>query len=279
MVHFIVNPTAGTKSLQKRALIMAQIQSIPNSKIWLTERTDHATELTQKAIKEGAKRIIVIGGDGTINEVASALLHSTIPLGIIPQGSGNGLARHLEIPFKFDQALHRALNGQILTIDAGLWNKRPFFCTAGIGFDAYVAAHFAQRGKRGFINYIYSTLQSFRQYQPIVINETEKVFSITIANANQFGNNAYISPESELFDGYLECIRINPAPIFTLGILGIRLFRKNLNKSNLAKISSVKNLSIRTKVGLAYHLDGESLILDTNEIEISILPASLLVIK
>jgi len=279
MIHFILNPNAGTNSSQKRARIMSKLATIPNSKIWLTERSNHATELTKQAISEGANRIIAIGGDGTINEVASALLHSSIPLGIIPQGSGNGLARHLGIPFNFIKALEKAINGDIITIDAGLWNKKPFFCTAGIGFDAYVAANFAKRGKRGFINYIYSTLQSLRDYEPIQFDKNEKVFSLTLANANQFGNNAYISPESDLQDGYLECVRVNPISLSSLGILGISLFRKTLHQSTLAKISSIKKLTIDTNAGNPYHLDGESFILETDLIEIKILPASLQVIK
>jgi diacylglycerol kinase (ATP) len=208
MIHFILNPNAGTNSLPKRARIIATLEAIPNSKVWQTERMNHAGDLTKQAISEGATKIIAIGGDGTINEVASALLSSSVPLGIIPMGSGNGLARHLQIPLQFEKALYRALNGDIITIDAGKWNDRPFFCTAGIGFDAYVAAHFAKRGKRGFLNYLYSTFVSLKTYQAIEIKEKGFVFSFTVANANQFGNNAYISPESDLQDGVLEAIQI-----------------------------------------------------------------------
>ena len=279
MIHFILNPNAGTNSLRKRTRIMTELQSIPNSKVWLTERSKHATELTKQAISEGAQRIIAIGGDGTINEVASALLHSSIPLGIVPLGSGNGLARHLGIPIHFNKALFRALNGDIITIDSAEWNNRAFFCTAGIGFDAFVAAHFAKRGKRGFINYIYSTLHSISKYQPIEIKEEGYVFSLTVANANQFGNNAYISPESDLQDGKLECIKIKPSSFLSQVILGISLFRKNLHQSTLSEISSIKNLSIHTIAGIPYHLDGESLTLETDHIEINILPASLQVLK
>ncbi len=279
MVHFILNPNAGTNSLQKRARIMTKLQSVPDSKIWLTERSNHASELTKKAIKEGAERIIAIGGDGTINEVASTLLHSHIPLGIIPVGSGNGLARHLGIPFKFSEALDKAIYGDEITIDAGLWNEKPFFCTAGIGFDAYVASHFAKRGKRGFINYIYSTLICLSSYKSIIINGNEEIFSFTIANANQFGNNAYISPESDLQDGMLESIQVKSGSLFSLAILGISLFRKNLHKRSLATILSIKNLHIQTAIGLPYHLDGESFVLETDQINIKILPASLQVIK
>ena len=150
MIHFILNPNAGTNSTQKKAMFLAKLQSIPSAKIWVTEYMNHATELTKLALSENPERIIVIGGDGTINEVASAMLFTAIPLGIIPLGSGNGLARHLGIPLDFDRALIKALKGKIITIDAGKWNERPFFCTAGIGFDATVAAHFAKDAREDF---------------------------------------------------------------------------------------------------------------------------------
>lgn len=279
MIHFILNPNAGTNSRQTREGIIAKLQAISDSKVWQTERMNHASELTKQAISEGADRIIAIGGDGTINEVASVLLHTSIPLGIIPMGSGNGLARHLDIPLSFNKALDRAINGSMISIDAGKWNDRPFFCTAGIGFDAYVAAHFAKRAKRGFINYIYSTFVSLRKYQTIEIKELGSVFSFTVANANQFGNNAYISPESDLQDGQLEAIQVKPGSIWSIVNLGISLFRKNLPYNPLVTISAVKSLQINAPKGIPYHLDGESLLLQSGTIEITILPSSLLVVK
>lgn len=279
MIHFILNPNAGTNSLQKRERIVKTLQAIPDAKIWQTERMNHAPELTRKALSEGATKIIVIGGDGTINEVASTLLHTSIPLGIIPMGSGNGLARHLGIPLEFNKALKKALDGTSITIDSGKWNERSFFCTAGIGFDAFVTAHFAKRAKRGFLNYIYSTLVSLRKYQAIQIDEIGPVFSFTIANANQFGNNAYISPESDLQDGLLEIIQIKPGSIWSIANLGISLFQKKLSFHPLVRISTVKSLCIQVNEGIPFHLDGESFTLEKSTIDISILPASLVVVK
>lgn len=279
MIHFILNPHSGTNSPQKRARIRAILEGIPQSKVWQTERANHATELTKQAILAGAKKIVAIGGDGTINEVASALLHSDIPLGIIPMGSGNGLANHLHIPLNFLQALERAINGEVITIDAGKWNDRPFFCTAGIGFDAYVAAHFAKRAKRGFLNYIYSTFVSLRKFQPINIPELGTIYSFTIANANQFGNNAYISPQSDLQDGLLETIHIKPGSLVEIMHLGISLFLKNAHLHPLSTISSIKTQVIQAPIGIPFHLDGESFIVESNQIEISILPACLRVVK
>jgi diacylglycerol kinase (ATP) len=279
MIHFILNPNAGTNSLQKRERIVKTLQAIPDSKIWQTERMNHASELTLNALSEGATKVIAVGGDGTMNEVASALLHTSIPLGIIPLGSGNGLARHLGIPLEFNKALLKALEGTSITIDSGKWNDRSFFCTAGIGFDAFVAAHFAQRGKRGFHNYIYSTLVSLSKYRAIHISEIGPVFSFTVANANQFGNNAYISPESDLQDGLLEIIQIKPGSFWSIANLGISLFQKKLPFHSLVKITAVKVLHIQVNVGIPFHLDGESFTLEKSTIDISILPASLVVVK
>jgi len=279
MIHFILNPNAGTNSPNKRARILSILQAIPNAKVWQTERVNHAKELTQKAISEKATKIIAIGGDGTINEVASNLLYTNIPLGIIPMGSGNGLARHVGLALQFEKALERALNGKPLLIDSGKWNDRSFFCTAGIGFDAYVASHFAKRGKRGFLNYIYSTIASLLNYQVIHIEEFGPLFSFTIANANQFGNNAFISPASDLQDGFLETIQIKPSNRWSIAYLGISLFLKKVHLNSLVTISKVKSMQFHTSQVLPYHLDGESLLLEPGTIEIQILPASLLVVK
>jgi YegS/Rv2252/BmrU family lipid kinase len=279
MIHFILNPNSGTNSPQKRERIVANLRAIPNSKVWLTEHVNHASLLTKQAVNEGAEKIIAIGGDGTINEVASSLLYSSIPLGIIPMGSGNGLARHLGIPLSFKKALDRAINGQQITIDAGKWNDRPFFCTAGLGFDAYVASHFASRGKRGFLNYIYSSLVLLFKYKPISIKEFGPVFSFTVANANQFGNNAYISPNSDLQDGLLEVIRVKPSNLFHIIFLGISLFSKKLHLNSRSEVSTVTLLTFHTTIGIPYHLDGESLLIENEKNLVSILPSSLLVVK
>lgn len=279
MIHFILNPNSGTNSPQRRARIVANLRAIPNSKVWITEHVNHASQLTKQAVTEGADKIIAIGGDGTINEVASSLLYSSIPLGIIPMGSGNGLARHLGIPLSFTKALDRAINGQQITIDAGKWNDRPFFCTAGLGFDAYVASHFASRGKRGFLNYIYSSLVLLFKYKPISIKEFGPVFSFTVANANQFGNNAYISPNSDLQDGLLEVIRVKPSNLFHIIFLGISLFSKKLHLNSRSEVSTVTSLTFHTTIGIPYHLDGESLLIENEKNLVSILPSSLLVVK
>ena len=282
MIHFIYNPNAGTQNEVQKKRWMASLHAIPNSVIWETTKPLEANEFAKKAIEQKAIKIIAIGGDGTINEVASALTETNIPLGIIPMGSGNGLARHLQLPLQFDTALVRALSGKEVAIDVGTMNDKMFFCTTGIGFDAAVASRFAKGSSRGFINYVKATVYTLFNYKPIEISinggPIEKVFSLTIANANQFGSNAFISPYSDLQDAQLEMVSIQPHSIFKAGLLSIRLFNKTIHASKKVNIRSIKHISIQYKKGRPLHIDGESLETDMDQLNISIQPQALLVI-
>lgn len=264
MIHIIFNPKSGIKNPKFKEKIIHDLQLIPQSILHITERRLHSIELTKQAISAKAERIIVIGGDGTINEVASTLIDKNIPLGIIPMGSGNGLARHLQIPLNFNKALQKSLQGRIIEIDAVYFNEKPFFCTAGLGFDAIVAHKFAKSENRGFMNYILATLQSIIKYKSIEMNDSdsdipERLFSITFANANQFGNNAFISPNSNLQDGTFEVVKIQPVNYLELFNLGIRLFFKKIFSHKNVQILTKKEFNFKVKIGTPMHLDGENL--------------------
>jgi YegS/Rv2252/BmrU family lipid kinase len=212
MFHFIVNPNAGSKNKAKYTKLIQLIKSNDAHSIWETTEPLEAVDFAKKALEQGATRIIAVGGDGTINEVASVLVGKSIPLGIIPVGSGNGLARHLNIPLNYKKAFQKALVGATIKIDVGHINNRPFFCTAGVGFDAAVAHRFANSKGRGLVNYIKATIITLFKYKPILVSinnaHVENIFSLSIANANQFGNNAFISPFSNIQDGQLELVKI-----------------------------------------------------------------------
>ena len=282
MLHFIYNPNAGINIAARKANILKKLYAVPNSKVWETTKPLEATYFTKKAIEENASRIIAVGGDGTVNEVASVLTETTIPLGIIPIGSGNGLARHLKIPLQFEAALDKTINGHEIGIDVGLLNNKMFFCTAGIGFDAKVAQLFAKSSQRGFFNYVKATLYALTMYKPIEISinhgPMQKVYSLTFANASQFGNNAYISPFSDLQDAYLEMVKITPIHFLNAGLLVMQLFSKKIHQSNKVNIQSIKSITINYKEKEPLHLDGEALLTDNAIIEISIDPLALLVI-
>ena len=262
--------------------MIQKLNKIENSSLHFTEYSGHGGELAKLAISQQASKIIVVGGDGTINEVASELIHTKIPLGINPIGSGNGLARHLNIPMDFKSALNMALQGENKVIDSLTWNSKPFFCTAGIGFDAYVAEAFSKTQHRGFLNYIKSTLRSSLTYVPIEIeinNQTEYVFSLSIANANQFGNNAYISPLSNIQDALFEVVKVSPLHIIEKAQLGIRLFLKTIQSHPKVVTKSLDIFEFSIKKGICYHIDGESLISDENFVKINIIPKSLVVVN
>ena len=282
MIFFIINIKSGSKSTSSKAQLIQKLNKIENSSLHFTEYSGHGGELAKLAISQQASKIIIVGGDGTINEVASELIHTKVPLGIIPIGSGNGLARHLNIPMDFNSALNLALKGENKLIDSLSWNSKPFFCTAGIGFDAYVAKEFSKTQHRGFGNYIKSTLMSSLTYVPIQIeinNQTEYVYSLSIANANQFGNNAYISPLSNIQDALFEVVKISPLQIIEKAQLGIRLFLKTIQSHPKVAIKSFSKFEFSIKKGICYHIDGESLISEDTLVKINIIPKSLIVIN
>lgn len=282
MVHFIYNPNAGSHSQARKAIMLKKLRAIPNAVLWITTKPREASYFTQKAIEQKATKIIAVGGDGTINETASVLTETTIPLGIIPIGSGNGLARHLKIPLQFEAALDKAIHGHEIGIDVGLLNESMFFCTAGIGFDAKVAQLFSNGKKRGFINYIKATFLALVDYQPIEISINngpfQKVYAITFANASQFGSNAYISPCSDLQDAFLEMVTVKPIHFLNAGILLIRLFNKNIHLSKKVDIKSIKSTTIQYKINQPMHIDGESVLTNQEVLEVSIEPLALMVI-
>ncbi len=282
MFHFIINPNAGSKNKVKYTKLIHLIKSNSAHTIWETTEPLEATHFAQQAIEKGATRIIAIGGDGTINEVASVLVGKSIPLGIIPVGSGNGLARHLNIPLNYKKAFQKALVGASIKIDVGYINNKPFFCTAGIGFDAAVAHRFANSSGRGLINYMKATTKTLFNYKPIEVSinkaPLEKVFSLSIANANQFGNNAYISPFSNIQDGQLELVKIGILNKIQAGILAIRLFKKSIHHSKNVTLQSCKEASIHYLKNAPIHIDGENLLTDNELLNITISTLALTVI-
>jgi YegS/Rv2252/BmrU family lipid kinase len=282
MNYFIYNPISGNYSKKKRAALLQKINVNSENIVFETNNKDEEYAVTQKAIQLGAKKVIAIGGDGTINKVASALINTDISLGIIPMGSGNGLARHLGISLKSLDAVDKAITGKPIKIDACRINDQLFFCTAGMGFDAAVAELFDKRGKRGFINYILAVLITMFKFRTIEVEytngKTEELFLLTIANANQYGNNAFISPFSNIQDGTFEIIKIKKNSTLRLFSIGMRLFMKNIHKSSEVEIIPVSSFKLIQKLKQPMHLDGESISFNSTKLEVSILPSALNVI-
>ena len=238
---FIINLKSGTSD--KAAIPDIIAETIDRDKfdyeIAVTQYAGHATEIASKAKDDGVDIAVAVGGDGTVNEVARGIVHSQTALGIIPCGSGNGLARHLLLPINTRKAIEIINKCEIRDLDYGIINDYPFFCTCGMGFDAFVSMKFAESGKRGPITYIENVLREGLKYKPetyIIEDENGttryKAFLISCANASQYGNNAYIAPQASMSDGLMDVIIMEPFDLLEAPQISIDMFNKTLDKSS-----------------------------------------------
>ncbi|MCC8425312.1 diacylglycerol kinase family protein [Mucilaginibacter sp. UR6-11] len=279
---FIINPISGGKKKDGvPELINACFKG--DATTIFTNGVSHASEVAAGAVDD-YDLIVAVGGDGTVNEIASALVGSKAVLGIVPCGSGNGLSRFLGIPMDIKEAIENLNEGKVAVIDSARANGKPFFNMAGMGFDAHISEVFSHGKKRGFITYIKSSLQEIFKYEPqayhIEIDGTSyerKAFMLSFANSSQYGNNAHVSPQASVQDGLLDVCVIKPFPLYRFIELGIRMFTKTTNKSRFVEIIRGKHIVIRRNSPGPMHLDGEPEMAGT-EIEINILPQSLNVI-
>lgn len=283
---FVVNPISGTQS--KKAILKWIDERIDRSiydySIVKTEYAGHATQIAAAAVKEQVDVVVAIGGDGTINEIARSLVHSNTALGIVPCGSGNGLARHLRIPMEPKAAIDIINKGNRLCIDYGKINNIPFFCTCGVGFDAFVSLKFADAGKRGLLTYLENTLHESLTYQPDTYEiENEegsvkyKAFLIACGNASQYGNNAYIAPQASLTDGLMDVTILEPFTVLDVPSLSFQLFNKTIDQNSRIKTMRAKKIKIHRAHDGVLHFDGDPLMAG-KELEVEIIPGGLHVI-
>lgn len=270
-VVFIVNPISGlNKVLPKRALIDAFIdKTLFDYDIVMTEYPKHATEIARKASADGANIVVAVGGDGTVNEVGCGLVNTGTSMGIVPCGSGNGLARHLGISMNFIKAI-RSLAGSVpVNIDYGTINGHPFFTTCGVGFDAIVSMKFSKGKVRGRLMYLETILKELREYHGESYNvifdgelSEQKTFLITCANACQWGNDAYIAPEASLCDGYMDVVSLSNFQMMDIPLLAYQLMNKELTNNRAYSVRRCKSVVIR-KDGPCYaHYDGDPVVID-----------------
>ena len=249
------------------------------AKAVITQAPRHATQLAREAAATHQwTTVVAVGGDGTVNEVAQGLLHSPISLGILPLGSGNGLARHLGIPLNLSAAIDELFTSTSKFIDSATLNDRPFFCVAGLGFDAYVSQIFGQQPRRGLDTYLRVSMQAYLDYIPQkiqIFGHKTEVFSLSFANAGQFGNNAWVAPQADLTDGLLEVCTVLPFPKWYGTALTYQLFTKTLKSSTYVSYQSLPELTVETEQPALVHYDGEPWQLTTNQIKLKIVPKSL----
>ena len=268
-IVFIVNPISGTQN--KKGVADKIGKYIDNEKfdyrIVPTQFAGHATEIAEQCAKDGIDIVVAVGGDGTINETARALVHTQTALGIIPCGSGNGLARHLHIPMDIRKAIETINQCVMETVDYGKINNIPFFCTCGVGFDAFISMKFAQAKKRGVGTYIENTLREGLNYKPETYEiENEdgtqryKAFLITCANASQYGNNFYIAPKASLCDGLMDVIIMEPFTMLDVPSISFQMFNGTIDQNSRIKTLKCKRLKIhRSKPGVI-HFDCDPII-------------------
>ena len=285
-IVFVVNPKSGTQG--KKAILKwideRVDRSIYDYSIVNTEYAGHATQIAAAAVNDKVDVVVAIGGDGTVNEIARSLIHTETALGIIPCGSGNGLARHLQIPMQAKAAIDIINKGFQTRIDYGKINQIPFFCTCGVGFDAFVSLKFADSGKRGLLTYLENTLHESLTYQPETYEiENEegtmkyKAFLIACGNASQYGNNAYIAPQASLTDGLMDVTIMEPFTVLDVPSLSFQLFNKTLDQNSRIKTMRAKKIKIHRAQEGVMHFDGDPLMAG-KELEVEIVPAGLNVI-
>ena len=261
-----MNPISGTSDKKDIPYLIEELLDKEqfDYSIRETEYAGHAYEIAKESKEQGIDIVVAVGGDGTVNEVGRALVHSNTALGIIPTGSGNGLARHLLIPMKIKGAIQVLNDCEITDLDYGIINDHPFFCTCGVGFDAFISEKFAEAGKRGPITYLENILKEGLKYEPETYEiEAEngtikkKAFLISCANASQYGNNAYIAPQASMSDGMIDVIIMEPFDALEASQISIEMFNKTLDKNNKIKTFRSKEIKIYRKAPGVIHYDGD----------------------
>jgi YegS/Rv2252/BmrU family lipid kinase len=265
-IIFIVNPISGTHDKKAVVDMLGDVLDSDRDdwEVAYTERAGHAVEIAADAAARGVDIVVAVGGDGTVNEIGRSLVGTDTALAIIPLGSGNGLARHLRIPMDVRRALEVINEGHVEVIDYGRLNDICFFCTCGVGFDAFVSMKFAEAGKRGLVTYLEKTLQESLTYKPETYElETEdgtykyKAFLIACGNASQYGNNAYITPQAALNDGLLDVTVLEPFTALDVPSLAYQLFNRKIDQNSRIKTFRCRSLVIHRSSPGVVHYDGD----------------------
>ena len=267
-VLFIINKFAGTKyrrELEGDIRYACGRQAAASCDIEYTEAPGHATRLAAAAVNEGRHDLVVaVGGDGTVNEVAQGLVHSSVTLGIIPKGSGNGLARHLKIPMHPRLALQNLFSSRVLAMDTFTMNGRLSLNVSGIGFDGHVANLFSTEKKRGLTTYARHVAKEFGRFSEFDARikypkgmEEYCAFIIAIANSSQYGNNARIAPAASICDQLLHVSILKKIPLFRWDVF-YDIFRGKINQSDYCETITTNQLEVHLSHAIPFHVDGEA---------------------
>ncbi|MBI5744262.1 MAG: diacylglycerol kinase family lipid kinase [Elusimicrobia bacterium] len=282
---FIINPNAGrrTPDIQGRLKDFFSGRRL-RFEYAFTEARGHASELAQQALQAGFATVVAVGGDGTIRETAGPLIGKEAALGILPCGSGNGLARNLYIPLDFDTALEGLLEWEVRRVDAGLADGKAFFVAAGVGLDAEVAHDFnSMSHRRGILPYVWHAARRVLGYKPFPATAVVDGLRLeltamvnAVLNGVQYGGGAKVAPGAYIDDGLLDLVSIKKASVPRLLAAVPDLFAGRLDRHKDI-YSAFKGKLIDIDCGRAswYHLDGEDFYSDTGKIRFSVLPSAL----
>ncbi|MDD3079486.1 MAG: YegS/Rv2252/BmrU family lipid kinase [Paludibacter sp.] len=285
-IAFIINPISGTVKKESLPNLIREVMDRNHFdvEVAFTEYRGHGSKLARSYVEREFHAVVAVGGDGTVNEIARELIHTPVSLGILPIGSGNGLARHLGISMNQRKALEQINRSESIFIDYGVVNKQPFFCTCGTGFDAYVSMEFAKGQRRGIVSYIEKMITGYFNYKSQnyhikgkEIDFKTKAFVITFANASQWGNNAYIAPQASVQDGMLDISIMSNFPVIAIPSLALQLFTKTIDKDLFMTTLRSNEITLyRDEIG-PFHYDGEPYV-EGKEIRIKIVAEGLKVL-
>lgn len=282
-ILFIINPKSG-KGRDPQDIVNCIKLNFPQAAWALTTGPHHATELAAKAVSQQYEAVVAVGGDGTINETAQALVNTPTALGVIPGGSGNGFARELHMPLHLQEAVFCLQKAKTVRCDVGQANGELFLNLAGVGIEAQIAYDFMQygkTGKRGMWPYFKLGAKDAFTYQPQEMQleydgrrETLRPLSVTFANGTQYGSNFKIAPQASLTDGWLEKVVIKNVHKLKLLAAAPTFFTDDSTHLGVTDTTRVKHVLLRQPGEIIYHLDGEPK-KTQDQLEIKILPAAL----
>lgn len=287
-VHFIVNPVSGTQQTLKGQLPQLLTDNLDldqfDYEIRWTESAGHATELARQAVEAHVDLVVAVGGDGSINEVANALVGTNVPLGVLPFGSGNGLARHLGYPMKKAKAIQVFNRFKVEEMDLFRLANSYICSTAGIGFDAYVAEVFARTNARGFLGYTIGFLKAFIRYPyfdyKVKFADREisgKAFMIVLCNSSQHGYNVKIAPNASVQDGVMDVWILDKFPRWKATLIFFSILRGMHHKSRYFNSFTTDRVIIETETPIHFHTDGEP-VAKITRVEAEVKPRALRVV-
>ncbi|MDE6338668.1 MAG: YegS/Rv2252/BmrU family lipid kinase [Muribaculaceae bacterium] len=266
----IINPISGTG--KKRGVAARCMRKLSRAgidvEVLYTEKAGDASKFAAHAAAKGYLGVIAAGGDGTVNEIATSLRGTGTALGIIPLGSGNGLARHLGLSMDPSEAIDVIARRHVVACDSCSVNERTFVCTFGLGFDAAVSDKFAKSQHRGLLNYIKSALLEYQHFQPTEYEITAdghtfrfKAFIVAACNASQYGNNIFIAPQASIKDGLVDITIIHADTPLTQARVGVELVTGLVKNNMIIQTLRVREAVIRRQEEGIAHVDGEPITL------------------